>query len=74
MNWIGMIIGAVMGGLVAWTTACPGNTCPLTSRWYIPVIAGAILGLTWQASPKKRDEGSDNAVEADENKESETDD
>ena len=68
MNWIGMIIGAVMGGLIAWTTACPGNTCPLTSRWYIPVIAGAILGLFWQSAPKKPDEN----TESDDEKENDS--
>ena len=40
-----------MGGLVGWALACDGNTCAITSRWYIPVIIGAILGLMWQTGP-----------------------
>jgi len=52
MNWIGLIIGAALGGLIALVTQCPGNTCPLTSRWYIPVIIGAVLGLIWQPTTR----------------------
>ncbi len=58
-----MLIGAAIGALFAWLVRCPGNTCPLTSNWWIPTLFGAIFGLTWnikgstsgKKNPKKSD-------------------
>ncbi len=47
MNWIGMIIGAVVGGSVYFLNLCQGGTCPITANWWIPVSVGAVLGLSW---------------------------
>ncbi len=52
MNWLGLVIGAAIGGLLGWVFRCTGGTCPITAQWYIPVIIGGLAGLTWTASPK----------------------
>ncbi|HEX9745126.1 MAG TPA: DUF6132 family protein [bacterium] len=48
LNWIGMVIGAVLGGGYAYFLKCTSGTCPLTSRWWLVAIIGALLGLTWK--------------------------
>ena len=47
MNWIGMLIGAAVGALLSWILRCPGNTCLITSNWWILTLIGAVFGLTW---------------------------
>jgi len=48
MNWIGMLIGGAVGAAFGFLTRCQGNTCPLTSKWWVPIIIGAVLGLMWK--------------------------
>ena len=57
MNWLGLIIGAAIGGLLGWVFRCSGGTCPITSQWYIPVIIGGLFGLTWTMSPRGKMNG-----------------
>jgi hypothetical protein len=52
MNWIGMLIGAGIGALLGWALKCPGNTCPITSHWWVLPLVGAIFGLTWVTGKK----------------------
>lgn len=48
MSWIGMIIGAAMGTALGLVFRCQGNTCPITSHWWIFSVFGAVAGLTWK--------------------------
>jgi len=55
-NWIGLIVGAVIGGLVSYFIQCNGNTCPLTGNWMIASLIGAAIGASWPT--RKTDAGS----------------
>jgi hypothetical protein len=43
--FLGVAIGAVLGGLLGYYGKCTSNTCPLTRNPYITAIYGAVIGL-----------------------------
>jgi len=44
-----LLIGRGVGLALGLALRCPGNTCPITSNWWVMAAIGAILGLGWRA-------------------------
>lgn len=41
---LGMILGAIGGGLYYWFVGCASGTCPITSNPYIMILYGTLFG------------------------------
>lgn len=61
---IGISLGAVAGYLYWRFVGCYSGSCPITSKWYITIIYGMVVGLLI-ASPNKKKEKIFQAKEVD---------
>lgn len=51
---IGIALGAIAGFLYWHFIGCNSGTCPITSRWYNSTAYGAIIGVLFASSAKKK--------------------
>lgn len=51
---IGIALGAVAGFLYWRFVGCTSGTCPITSKWYNTTVYGALMGLLFTNSAKKK--------------------
>lgn len=45
MVLIGVLTGAILGGITGHFGRCQSGACPLTSRWWSGALYGAFLGF-----------------------------
>jgi hypothetical protein len=52
---IGVVLGALAGFLYWRFVGCSSGSCPITSRWYITMLYGGIMGALLGSPGRKND-------------------